>query len=162
VADADRERVVLDLVQSQVAGVLGHASAGAITPNRAFKELGFDSLSAVELRNRLTQDTGLRLPATLVFDHPTPVAIAQFLLSEAALDGASAEPRSEEDEIRAVLASIPIGRLRKAGLIDTLRDLARTDLVDGAGGAADDGGTAASIDDMDAAALIRMAQADTA
>ncbi|MCG6495748.1 type I polyketide synthase [Kitasatospora sp. A2-31] len=162
VAEADRERVVLDLVQSQVAAVLGHASAAAITANRAFKELGFDSLSAVELRNRLTQDTGLRLPATLVFDHPTPVAIARFLLSEAALDGASVEPRSEEEEIRALLASIPIGRLRKAGLVDTLRDLARTDHVDGTGSAADDGRTAASIDDMDAAALIRMARADTA
>ncbi|MFD0349760.1 beta-ketoacyl reductase [Kitasatospora aburaviensis] len=162
VAEADRERVVLDLVQSQVAAVLGHTSAAAITANRAFKELGFDSLSAVELRNRLTQDTGLRLPATLVFDHPTPVAIARFVLSEAALDGTPVEPRSEEEEIRAVLASIPIGRLRKAGLLDTLRDLARTDLADGTGGAADDGGTAASIDDMDAAALIRMARADTA
>ncbi|MEU0398508.1 SDR family NAD(P)-dependent oxidoreductase [Streptomyces sp. NPDC006208] len=161
VAEADREQVVLDLVQSQVAAVLGHASATAITPNRAFKELGFDSLSAVELRNRLTQDTGVRLPATLVFDHPTPVAIARFLLSEAALDGATTAPRSEEDEIRAVLASIPIGRLRKAGLIDTLRELASNDPADPTGSAPEDDAPA-SIDDMDAAALIRMAQEDIA
>ncbi|MFD4139641.1 SDR family NAD(P)-dependent oxidoreductase [Streptomyces sp. NPDC058572] len=161
VAEADREQVVLDLVQSHVAAVLGHASAAAITPNRAFKELGFDSLSAVELRNRLTQDTGVRLPATLVFDHPTPVAIARFLLAEVALDGATTAPRSEDDEIRAVLASIPIGRLRKAGLIDTLRELASNDPTDLTGGAPEDDASA-SIDDMDAAALIRMAQEDIA
>ncbi|UYQ66234.1 type I polyketide synthase [Streptomyces peucetius] len=161
VAEADRERVVLELVQAQVASVLGHASSAAIDPERAFKELGFDSLSAVELRNRLTQSTGLRLPATLVFDHPNPAAIAQFLLSEAQVDGATSAPRSEDDEIRAVLASIPIGRLRKAGLIDTLRELASNDLTDLTDDAPEDGAPA-SIDDMDAEALIRMAQEDIA
>ncbi|MFH8477144.1 SDR family NAD(P)-dependent oxidoreductase, partial [Streptomyces sp. NPDC018000] len=76
---AERERAVLELVRTHVAGVLHHDSPSAVDPRRAFTEIGFDSLSAVELRNRLNKVTELRLPATLVFDYPTPQALADHL-----------------------------------------------------------------------------------
>ncbi|WP_432431156.1 SDR family NAD(P)-dependent oxidoreductase, partial [Streptomyces hygroscopicus] len=78
----ERHHILLRLVQTEVAAVLGHANPEDIPADRAFRELGFDSLTGVELRNRLNAASGLRLPATLVFDYPTPTTLVSHLHAE--------------------------------------------------------------------------------
>ncbi|MYV47919.1 acyl carrier protein, partial [Streptomyces sp. SID2888] len=83
VSAAEQDRIVLSVVREETAAVLGHASADTVPERRAFRDIGFDSVTAVDLRNRLVAATGLTLPSTMVFDHPNAVALATFLKATA-------------------------------------------------------------------------------
>ncbi|GAB2632926.1 hypothetical protein GCM10027168_74410 [Streptomyces capparidis] len=121
---AGRLAVFQDLVRTHVAEVLGHGSARSVELDREFAESGFDSLTAVELRNRLSGLTGLRLPATLVFDYPTPGALAAHLDSRFAPDDADTPPAfGELDRLEAALAAAPLGGDHRAGLVKRLQSL---------------------------------------
>ncbi|WP_442930842.1 SDR family NAD(P)-dependent oxidoreductase [Micromonospora sp. NBC_00421] len=98
-SDADRQRVLLQTVRAEAAAVLRHETVDAVAPNRAFKDAGFDSLTALELRNRLNSTTGLNLPSTVVFDHSTPSTLAKFV--GGVLVGAPAE------EVLVAAATVP-------------------------------------------------------
>ncbi|WP_330172172.1 SDR family NAD(P)-dependent oxidoreductase [Streptomyces sp. NBC_01498] len=99
---ADALRLLLDTVRGHVGDVLGHTGADAVDTDRGFGELGVDSLSALELRNRLGADTGLRLSTTLTFDYPTPTALAAYLFDELGItpDDAPDTPDAEAEVIR--------------------------------------------------------------
>ncbi|MEU9608127.1 type I polyketide synthase [Streptomyces sp. NPDC048057] len=141
---AEREALLLDLVQGRAAVVLGHAEPSDVRADLAFNEAGFDSLTAVELRNRLREATGLKLPATLVFDYPNPLVLARHLHQALLPDDDTGGPEPDEARLRHALASLPLARFRAAGLLDALVELAAL----GDGGP--DTGTADGADEDDA------------
>jgi acyl transferase domain-containing protein/acyl carrier protein len=153
----DRRSVVLELVMEEVASVLGHSSPHAIDSQRAFNELGFDSLTAVELRNRLTSATGLRPPTTVVFDYPTPSRLADYLLDHASPDTESdVDVDPVERELRDVLASLSIARIREAGLLDPLLQLAGSGQQAHQASSNSDGEGEPHLDSLDVEELVRI------
>ncbi len=111
----DRLRIVLELVRAEVARVLGHESVAEVDSRRAFKNMGFESLTAVELRNRLQVATGLSIPATLVFDHPTPDAVAKHILAGFSTGEIEAEVSIEDEltKLESALAGVGDGAKRR-------------------------------------------------
>ncbi|HEX6342394.1 MAG TPA: SDR family NAD(P)-dependent oxidoreductase [Umezawaea sp.] len=109
-SDGDRDQVLLDVVRSHVASALGLPGPDSVDEHRTFQEMGFDSLSAVELRNGLNAATGLKLPATLVFDYPTPAALVDQLRIEVVPDTPAGAPLSLGDLDRLSAELIELGR----------------------------------------------------
>jgi acyl transferase domain-containing protein len=128
----EQRRQLVEIVCTHAAAVLGHSDAHALDAERAFQDLGFDSLTGVELRKRLKTDTGLALSRTLIFDFPTPTALADHL-RQRLLHGDHEE--SDDEKVWSSLRKIPLHELRRTGLLDTLLLLAgeseksRTDLT---------------------------------
>ena len=152
----EQHAVLLDLVRSHIATVLGNTTPEAIDADKAFQELGFDSLTAVEMRNRLKAATGLALSPTLIFDYPNSAALAGYFRHE--LVGASTESTPQvapgEAEIQRVVASIPVKRLRQAGVLDLLLGLANEAGEDGAAENREKDIATMDLDDLVNAALL--------
>ena len=152
---AECHSVLLQLVCAQVAIVLGGPGGDEVDPDKTFQELGFDSLTAVELRNRLKTTTGLALSPTLIFDYPTPTAVTRHLGQQ--LTGNNEDSDQGDDardaEIQRLVASIPVSRLRDGGVLDILLDM-----VGDRQSHQDRGGTA--ISDMDLDDLVNIALGD--
>ncbi|MFH9575288.1 type I polyketide synthase [Streptomyces sp. NPDC017454] len=164
---AERYEMVLAQVCGGVAAVLGHTGPEEVDPDQAFSALGFSSLTASEFAARLGRAAGRKLPPTLVFDHPTASALAEYLVGLLAPDEEPAygEPAygtdPEEAGIRAALATVPLPVLREAGLLDTLLALASPERFSGVTRFTEpDGG--ADIDALDDEALIELALRDAA
>jgi len=146
--ETERQRTLVRLVRAHAAVVQGHASPDAIDVAKRFREQGVDSLTAVELRNRLSTETGLRLPATLVFDHPTPVALATYLggLLAPRADTSAEAVLAEIDRLEAMLGTLAAAHEERSATASRLRELADRWAVGTT--AADDGADSAAPADF--------------
>ncbi|OLF05410.1 hypothetical protein BLA60_36325 [Actinophytocola xinjiangensis] len=151
---AEREREMVELVRAEAGVVLGLDTTEPVPVARPFRDFGLDSVTAVELRNRLRAATGLTLSGGVVFDYPTATALASYLLAQLYPEDATsvADP---DAEIRAALATIPVSRLRQAGVLDLVLSLASEDGGTGTGTDAEANGD--SLDDLDGEDLLRLA-----
>ncbi|WP_067464458.1 type I polyketide synthase [Nocardia amamiensis] len=123
---AEQTRVIVDAIRAHAAAVLGHATPDAIDPNRPFQELGFDSLGVLEFRNRLKSAVGINLGATVVFDHPTPAALAQYIRQEIApVDDAPARLRGEVEALAHDCAAAELSAEDRRDLAARLRAVLR-------------------------------------
>ncbi|MBI0300874.1 KR domain-containing protein, partial [Streptomyces sp. PRKS01-29] len=149
---ADRQAILLDLVRQEAAYVLGYASVGRVGADAAFTDVGFDSLTAIELRDRLLARTGLRLPATFAFDFPTPLTLADHLNTRLRADTTQDPVLAEVARLEELVAARPPDTARNAGAAARLRALAAKLSADAPGpaGGADIEATleAASVDDV--------------
>jgi acyl carrier protein len=116
--------LLVELVRTQAAAVLGHADIEVMGADKAFRELGVDSLSAIEIRNQLVSATGLSLPASLVFDYPNARVLARHLLGELLGEPDEAD-EIEETQLRTVLGSLSMAQLRQSGILEKLLQLTR-------------------------------------
>ncbi|MBV9730799.1 MAG: SDR family NAD(P)-dependent oxidoreductase, partial [Pseudonocardiales bacterium] len=154
-----RRHALIDLVRIEAAAVLGYSTADSVGARQSFRDVGFDSLMAVELRNRLGRATGLRLPVAVAFDHPTPTDLANRIKAELFPDPTPDDALGvREDEIRKALGTVPFDRFKEAGILDTLLRLADSSDVESA--PRNDHETDL-IDTMDAADLVRRALSST-
>ncbi len=148
-----QQELLIEAVCAHAAVVLGHPDPQDLNADNAFGDLGFDSLTAVELRNRLKTATGLPLSPTLIFDYPTPTALAKHLLASINPEGVSGDDLNiTERRLREMFMSIPISQLRDAGILGTLEMLANQQISTAAGGSVS--AIEESIDDMDVDALV--------
>ncbi|ATL80711.1 modular polyketide synthase [Streptomyces malaysiensis subsp. malaysiensis] len=149
---ADRQAILLDLVRQEAAYVLGYTSVGRIGPDAAFTDVGFDSLTVIELRDRLLARTALRLPATFAFDFPTPQTLADHLNTRLGADTTQDPVLAEVARLEELVAARPPGGAKDTGAAARLRALAVKLSADASGpaGGADIEATldAASVDDV--------------
>ncbi|MEU1290322.1 SDR family NAD(P)-dependent oxidoreductase, partial [Kitasatospora sp. NPDC005856] len=157
--EAEQTDLLLEFLRQEISITLGHAGAATVELNRGFLELGFDSLTAIELRNRLSDAAGRRLPATTLFDYPTPRKLAARLRELLVPADPAGAADTSDAALRRLIASVPPERLREAGLLDAVLGLAHD--ADGPGRTAQEDEEEQDLIDADVEDLVRIALTDT-